>query len=53
MFKKYSNLKRFLLVSKNLKDFIGLLHDDYKVRPLHKMLPKASAYAIDVFFDLR
>ena len=29
---------------KNYKYFIGYLHDDYKVEPLHIMLPKASAY---------
>ena len=29
---------------KNYKYFSGYLHDDYKVKPLHIMLPKMSAY---------
>ena len=29
---------------KNYKHFIGYLHNDYKVKPLHIMLPKTSAY---------
>ena len=29
---------------KNYKYFIGYLYNDYKVKPLHKMLPKTSAY---------
>ena len=29
---------------KNYKYFIGYLHDDYKVKPLHIMLSKASPY---------
>ena len=29
---------------KNYKYFIGYLYNDYKVKPLHKMLPKISAY---------
>ena len=28
---------------KNLKYFIGYLHDDYKITPLHIMLPKTRA----------
>ena len=31
---------------KNYKYFIGYLYDDYKVMPLHIMLPKSSAYVI-------
>ena len=29
---------------KNYKYFIGYLHNDHKVKPLHIMLPKVSAY---------
>ena len=29
---------------KNYKYFIGYLYNDYKVKPLHKMLPKTNAY---------
>ena len=29
---------------KNYKYFIGYLYNDYKVKPLHTMLPKMSAY---------
>ena len=29
---------------KNYKYFIGYLYNDYKVKPLHIMLPKTSAY---------
>ena len=29
---------------KNYKHFISYLYDDFKIRPLHIMLPKASAY---------
>ena len=29
---------------KNYKYFIGYLYNDYKVKPLHIMLPKMSAY---------
>ena len=28
---------------KNYKYFIGYLYDDYKIKPLHIMLPKGSA----------
>ena len=28
---------------KNYKHFIGYLYDDFKIRPLHIMVPKASA----------
>ena len=28
----------------NYKYFIGYLHDDYKIEPLHIMPPKTSAY---------
>ena len=29
---------------KNLKNFIGYSHNNSKVKPLHVMLPKTSAY---------
>ena len=29
---------------KNLKQFIGYMYDDYKIKPLHITLPKTSAY---------
>ena len=29
---------------KNYKDFIGYLYDNHKVKPLHIMLPKTTAY---------
>ena len=29
---------------KNYKYFIGHLYDDYKIKPLHIMLPKSSTY---------
>ena len=29
---------------KSDKDFIGYLYDNYKIKPLHIMLPKTSAY---------
>ena len=32
------------LGEKNYKYFIGYLHNDDKVKPLHIMLPKTSAY---------
>ena len=32
------------LGEKNYKYFIGNLHNDHKVKPLHMMLPKTSAY---------
>ena len=31
-------------MKKNYKYFIGYLYNDHKVRPLHVMLPKTSAY---------
>ena len=43
---------------KNYKYFTGYLYNDYKVKPLHKMLPKPGAYVTNydgetkfVFFD--
>ena len=30
---------------KNYKCFIGYLYDNYKVKPLHVMLPKTTAHA--------
>ena len=35
---------RFLLAKRNYKYFIGYLHNNYKVTPLHRMLPKTRAY---------
>ena len=35
---------RFLLAKRNYKYFIGYLHNNYKVKPLHRMLPKTRAY---------
>ena len=31
-------------MTKNYKHFIGNLYNDHKVKPLHIMLPKMSAY---------
>ena len=31
-------------MKKSCKYFIGCLYNDYKVKPLHLMLPKTSAY---------
>ena len=36
--------KNISSVERNSKYFIGYLYNDYKVRPLHIMLPKTSAY---------
>ena len=41
---KYKYLKRFLLVKENYKYFIGYFYDNHKVKALHIMLPKTSAY---------
>ena len=32
------------MVKKNYKYFIGYLYDDYKIKPLHIMLPKTKTY---------
>ena len=56
--KKNYCLTGFLLVKKT-KYFIGYLYNEYKVKPLHIMLPKTSVYVesyegqtkMDVFFD--
>ena len=42
--RKYYYLSKFPLVKKNYKYFIGYLYNDNKVKPLHVMLPKTSAY---------
>ena len=45
--KKNLPLKKFNKISfgeKNYKCFIGYLYDNHKVKPLHIMLPKTSAY---------
>ena len=41
---KYYYQKRFLLVKKNYKYFIGYLHNDHKGNGLDIALPKVSAY---------
>ena len=41
---KTSCLTKLLLLRKNYKYFIGYLDDDYKMKPLHIILPKTSAY---------
>ena len=38
------NLTIFLLEKKSYIYFIGYLYDDYKIKSLHIMVPKASAY---------
>ena len=35
---------RMFFGEKNYKYFIGYLYDDYKVKPLHMILPKTSTY---------
>ena len=39
-------LRRYYIYfgEKNYKYFIGYLYNDHKVKPLHKILPKTSAY---------
>ena len=37
-------IARFLLVKENYKYFVGYLYNDHKVKPLHLLLPKTSAY---------
>ena len=32
------------MVKKNYKYFVGYLYDDYKIKPLHIMIPKTKAY---------
>ena len=41
--KMYQCLRRFLLVKKQNKCFTCYLHNDYKIKPLHIMLPKTGA----------
>ena len=36
--------KKISFGEKNYKYFIGYLHDNHKVKPLHIMLPKISSY---------
>ena len=64
-FLKDVNIKKVLVSNKisfgekNYKYFIGYLHNDTKVKPLHIMLPKTGAFVksydgetqMDVFFD--
>ena len=40
----YWYLTIFLLVKKSYKYFVGYLYDDYKIKPLHIMIPKTKAY---------
>ena len=42
--RKYYYLTRFILVKKNYEYFIGYLYNDHKIKQLHIMLPKRSAY---------
>ena len=42
--RKYQYLTRFLLVEKFIIKFIGYLYNGHKIKPLHIMLPKTSAY---------
>ena len=42
--KKVLVSKKISFSEKNYKDFIGYLYDNHKVKPLHIMLPKTSAY---------
>ena len=44
MLKTYWYLTGYLLVKKNYEYFIGYLYNDYKVKPLHIMLPKTREY---------
>ena len=37
---------------KNYKYFIGYLHEDYKIKSLHIMLPKTSAYVESMMVKL-
>ena len=37
-------LTRLFLKKKNCKYFIGCLFDDYKIKPLHIMIPKTSLH---------
>ena len=43
-FYSQKSLTRFFLVRENYKYFIGYLYNNHKVRTLHLMLPKTSAY---------
>ena len=43
-FEKRLVFDKFLFDEKSSKSFIGYLYNDHKVKPLHIMLPKASAY---------
>ena len=36
--------KKIFFVEKNYKYFLGYLYNDHKVKPLHVILPKTSAY---------
>ena len=44
MISKLFNLIIFLPVRKSYKYFIGYFYNDRKVKPLHIMFPKVSAY---------
>ena len=37
-------ITRFLLVKENYKYFVGYWYNDHKVKPLHLLFPKTSAY---------
>ena len=38
------SIKHDFFWSKNYKYFIGYLYNDHKIKPLHIMLPRTSAY---------
>ena len=48
--KKYVNIEKVLVCNKispcekNYKHFIDYLYDDYKIKPLHIMLPETRVY---------
>ena len=43
-FSESISIQQDLFWRKNYKYFVGYLHNDIKVKPLHIMLPKTSAY---------
>ena len=45
LLRKFWYLARKLLVKKSCKYFISYLRNDYKVKPLHIILPEMNAYA--------
>ena len=43
-FLKDVDIEKIVVLEKIYKHFIGCLHNDYNITPLHTMLPKTSAY---------